>query len=66
MTLGLLQVFTKAGHLCLDVAANLPAVFVTVVLATIVESLPITRWVDDNFSVPFVAALSASLLLSCS
>ena len=63
MTTGLLQAFRWAGYLTLDPFSALPALSVIVALSTLVESLPVTRWVDDNFSVPVTAAVSAYLLL---
>ena len=63
MTTAMLQLFTWAGSLQLNIASILPTLSVIVALSTLVESLPITRWVDDNLSVPLTAALATCVLL---
>ena len=63
MTAGMLLTFVLAGSLQLDVPGALPILAVVVALCTLVESLPITRWVDDNLSVPLTAAVAAYALL---
>lgn len=63
MTIGLLQAFRLAGHLMLDPFSALPALCITVAASTLVESLPITRWIDDNLSVPLTAAVCSFILL---
>ena len=62
MIWGLLQIFQRAGYLSLNRADTIPAVATCALLATIVESLPITRWLDDNISVPITAAAAAAWL----
>lgn len=46
-----------------DVWAMVGRVGVISLVATVVESLPINKVVDDNLSVPLVAAVMGSLLL---
>lgn len=40
----------------------MPIVFTVCLVCTLIESLPINNWVDDNFSVP-AAAIGVSMLL---
>lgn len=44
-------------------AAMAPAIGIVCVVATVVESLPINHWLDDNLSVPGVAVALSLLLL---
>jgi hypothetical protein len=41
----------------------LPAVAAVCGVCTIIESLPINHWLDDNLSVPIIAAAMATFLL---
>lgn len=63
MTWGLLQIFHWAGYLSLTRPDMLPILVTCASLATFVESLPVTRWLDDNISVPVTAAAAAAWLL---
>ena len=63
MTWGLLHIFQWAGYLSLGRPDLLQVVATCVLLATIVESLPVTCWLDDNISVPATAAAAAAWLL---
>lgn len=64
----LLWAFSATGYLegFQQPARMLPYVAATCGVATLVESLPINQWLDDNLSVPLVAAaMSAVLLPAC-
>lgn len=64
MALGLLRLFTALGFMpCYSLASMLPAICLISLAATLVESLPLNKSVDDNISVPAVVALLSLLLL---
>lgn len=66
MSYGFIALFSYLGYLPYahdDAGALVPALLGICAAGTVVESLPITAWVDDNLSVPMVAAALALLLL---
>ncbi|KAL6759696.1 phytol kinase [Haematococcus lacustris] len=67
MALGLLTLFWSLGYLTWSQARGpldlLPQVLVCSAVATLVESLPINHVLDDNWTVPLVAAVFAVALL---
>ncbi|KAG5004681.1 hypothetical protein AAZX31_10G189500 [Glycine max] len=52
VSIGMLYYYSVLGHVQLDWASTLPRVAFISFVATLVESLPITKVVDDNISVP--------------
>jgi len=50
----ILYYYSVLGHVQLDWESTVPRVAFISFVATIVESLPITKIVDDNISVPLV------------
>ncbi|BAT94578.1 hypothetical protein VIGAN_08119100 [Vigna angularis var. angularis] len=54
VSIGILCYYSVLGHVQLDWASTVPRVAFISLVATIVESLPITEIVDDNISVPLV------------
>lgn len=63
MASALVLLFVKLGFLTVDLWETLPAMAAIAVVATIVESLPINQMVDDNLSVPAVAAILGCMYL---
>lgn len=63
MSLGLVSLFRSLGYLECDMPVTAAAVAVIALAATAVESLPVNRVVDDNLSVPGVAAFLGVLFL---
>lgn len=53
----LVHLFVHLGFMTVDLWEALPAMAAIAAAATAVESLPINQWVDDNLSVPAVAAV---------
>ncbi|GFR52538.1 hypothetical protein Agub_g15113, partial [Astrephomene gubernaculifera] len=65
MSYGLITLFCHLGFFsCYPPASLLSTLGLIAAAATLVESLPIDRWVDDNMSVPGVAAVLSMVLLS--
>jgi phytol kinase len=58
-----LLLFTHFGYLDCFNPATAAKVFLVCGLTTIVESLPINQYIDDNISVPLFALALGSLLL---
>ncbi|RDX74860.1 hypothetical protein CR513_45339, partial [Mucuna pruriens] len=54
VSIGMLYYYSVLGHVQLDWASTVPRVALISFAATLVESLPITKAVDDNISVPLV------------
>ncbi|TKY51713.1 phytol kinase 1 [Spatholobus suberectus] len=52
VSIGMLYYYSVLGHVQLDWASTVPRVAFISFVATLVESLPITKVVDDNISVP--------------
>ncbi|XP_059298640.1 probable phytol kinase 1, chloroplastic isoform X2 [Lycium ferocissimum] len=61
VSVGMLYYFSVLGYFHLDWVSTVERVAVVSLIATIVESLPITGTVDDNISVPLVSMVVASL-----
>jgi len=59
----ILYYYSVLGHVQLDWASTVPRVAFISFVATIVESLPITKIVDDNISVPLVTMAVAFFIL---
>lgn len=58
----MLYYFSAFGYFHLDWDKAVKRVAVVSLAATVVESLPISEFVDDNISVPLTCMLMASLL----
>ncbi|KXZ49976.1 hypothetical protein GPECTOR_18g132 [Gonium pectorale] len=64
LSYGLIVLFCSLGFFtCYPASAMLSCLGGIALAATVVESLPINQWVDDNVSVPVVAAVLSMLLL---
>lgn len=63
MGLAFMLLFAKLGYFSFDVVHALPVIAAIAAAATAVESLPINQRVDDNLSVPGVAALLGYYML---
>ncbi|KAL9318113.1 hypothetical protein ACSQ67_014630 [Phaseolus vulgaris] len=63
VSIGILYYYSVLGHVQLDWASTVPRVAFISFVATIVESLPITKIVDDNISVPLVTMAVAFFIL---
>ncbi|XP_026662177.1 probable phytol kinase 2, chloroplastic isoform X3 [Phoenix dactylifera] len=61
-SIGMLYYFSAFGCFHLDWDKAVERVAVVSLAATVVESLPVTEFVDDNISVPLTSMLTASLL----
>ena len=63
MSLGLLGYFSYLGYMSVNVPATAGNLTLIAAVATLIESLPINKVVDDNLSVPGVAAVLGMMLL---
>jgi len=64
MSIGLVYAFCSLGFFqCLSLSTMLPYIGIVCAAATVVESLPINQVLDDNLSVPLVAAGLGFLLM---
>ena len=63
MGLAYILLFARLGYFSFDVGEALPAIAGVAAVATVTESLPINQSVDDNLSVPGIAALLGYYLL---
>ncbi|CAM8978319.1 unnamed protein product [Rhodiola kirilowii] len=59
---GMLYYFTSLGCFSLDWSSTLQKVVLVSLVATFVESLPITKLLDDNLSVPLASMVTALLV----
>lgn len=57
MGVAFMLLFARLGYFSFDVGQALPAIAAISGVATVMESLPINQSVDDNLSVPGIAAL---------
>ena len=64
MAMAFVLLFMWLGYYQCDLASTAARVAVISLVATVVESLPINQIVDDNLSVPAVAALLSHFMLS--
>ncbi|KAK7356415.1 hypothetical protein VNO80_15686 [Phaseolus coccineus] len=64
VSIGILYYYSVLGHVQLDWASTVPRVAFISFVATIVESLPITKIVDDNISVPLVTMAVAFFIFT--
>ncbi|KAF7820217.1 putative phytol kinase 1, chloroplastic [Senna tora] len=60
ITIGMLYYYSRLGYMELDWLSTFQSVAMVSLVATIVESLPISEVVDDNISVPLAAMAVAS------
>ncbi len=63
MAAAIIALFVRCGYFTLPAIPAGAAIAATAAAATAVESLPLNRWVDDNVSVPALAALVGWWLL---
>lgn len=63
MSLALLWYFSALGYLTLDGGPTVAAVVLISAVAAVIESLPANKVVDDNISVPGVAAVLGTMML---
>ncbi len=63
MSMGLVVLFTSLGYFDCDISSMAVTVAVVALVATLIESLPINKELDDNLSVPGVALLVGVLLV---
>ncbi|KAK4338839.1 hypothetical protein RND71_040301 [Anisodus tanguticus] len=61
VSIGMLYYFSALGYFHLDWVSTVGKVALVSLVATLVESLPITGMVDDNISVPLASMIVASL-----
>lgn len=54
VSIGMLYYYSVLGHVQLDWGNAVPRVAFVAIVATVVESLPISEVVDDNLSVPLI------------
>ena len=59
VSIGMLYYYSVLGHVQLDWASTVPRVAFISFVATLVESLPITKVIDDNISVPLATMVVA-------
>ena len=58
-----IALFHKLGYISTSADSMMPVIWVTALLATVVEALPIHQTFDDNLTVPVAAATVGQLLL---
>ena len=63
MSTAYIAFFSWIGYLKSNVQSMLPVIWTASVAATLVEGLPIYRYVDDNLTVPIAAALSGEVIM---
>ena len=63
MTTGFVALFSALGFFPGDAQTMLPAILATSLAAAVVESLPVNQFLDDNFSVPAVAAVMGHFMM---
>lgn len=63
MAAGIIALFVRCGFFVVDPAPAAAAIAATAGLATLAESLPLNSFIDDNISVPALAALAGWWLL---
>ena len=63
MAAAITALFVRCGYFTLPPVPAAAAIAATAAAATVVESLPLNRWIDDNVSVPALAALVGWWLL---
>lgn len=64
MSLGFTALFSSMGYFeCFSSAASVPPILAVCFIATVVESLPINQYLDDNLSVPAIAAALTTVLV---
>lgn len=62
MALGSMAYFSALGFFECDISSAAASVAAIAAASTLMESLPLNKWLDDNLSVPGIAALLATLL----
>lgn len=63
MSMGLITLYSHLGYIQVDMPITTLAVASISFIAAIIESLPINQTLDDNLSVPGVAAFLGVMLL---
>jgi dolichol kinase len=63
MAAGIIALFVRCGYFAVAPAPAAAAIAATAALATVAESLPLNQYVDDNISVPALAAAAGWWLL---
>ena len=63
MSTAYITFFSSMGYFDISKKSTVPVIWLTALLATIVEGLPIYSFVDDNFTVPLAAAVFGQLLV---
>lgn len=64
MAVGMIALFERLGHFECSLPAIAGSVAIIAAAATILESLPINEWLDDNLSVPVLAAVLGQYLFA--
>ena len=63
MSMAYIALFYTMGFCRSTVQSMLTAIWTAAFAATIVEAMPIYRWLDDNLTVPVTAAVVGQLLM---
>ena len=63
LSLMYIALFHKLGYIAASADSMMPVVWVTSLLATVVEALPVHQTIDDNLTVPLTAATVGQLLM---
>lgn len=58
-----IALFHKLGYIAASVDSVMPVIWVSSLLATVVEALPVHQTVDDNLTVPIAAATCGQLFM---
>ena len=58
-----IALFHKLGYIVASADSMMPVIWVTSLLATVVEALPVYQIMDDNLTVPVVTATVGQFLM---
>ena len=58
-----IALFHKLGYISASAVNMMPVIWITTLLATVVEALPVYHTLDDNLTVPVVAATVGQFLM---
>ncbi|CAN1258299.1 Probable phytol kinase 1, chloroplastic, partial [Linum perenne] len=62
ISIGMLYYYSTMGYFEMEWSRAVPGVALIALIATAMESIPVTNVVDDNISVPLVSMISACIL----
>ncbi len=63
MSMGCIALFHNLGYFKSTAHSMMSNIWMTSLMATLVEALPIYGWLDDNLTVPITASIVGQLLM---